>query len=72
MRPENLPKAKKVAIALLTPYQPKKKLRTIQPRIFEKIKNSQPELEFTGSYKTEDGRGEEGREKRREEERRGG
>ena len=25
-------------------------LRTIQPQIFEKIKNSQLELKFTGSY----------------------
>ena len=30
----------------------KNKLRTIQPQIFEKIKNNQPELKFTGSYKT--------------------
>ena len=27
------------------------KLRIIQPQIFEKIENSQPELKFTGSYK---------------------
>ena len=42
---------KKLAIALLTPYQFKNKLRRIQPQIFEKIKNCQPELEFTDSYK---------------------
>ena len=29
------------------------KLRTIHPQIFEKIKTSQPEPKFTGSYKKE-------------------
>ena len=38
MRPENLPRAKKLGIALLTPFLFKNKLRTIQPQIFEKIK----------------------------------
>ena len=51
MRLEHLPKAKKLAIALRTPYQFINKLRTIQPWIFEKIKNSQLELKFAGSYK---------------------
>ena len=51
MRPEHHPRAKKLALALLTPYWIKNKLRTIQPQNLEKIKNSQPELKFTGSYK---------------------
>ena len=33
------------------PYKFKNKLRTIQPQIFEKIKNNQPELKIIGSYK---------------------
>ena len=61
MRPEHLPGAKKLAITLLTPYQFKKKIKNnpatyfskkliaIQPQIFEKIKNSPPELKFTDS-----------------------
>ena len=44
-------RSKKLALALLTPYEIKNKLRTRQPQFFEKIKNSQPELEFTGYYK---------------------
>ena len=40
----NEARMKKLAIALLTPYSFKNKLRTIQPQIFEKIKNCQPEL----------------------------
>ena len=51
MRPEQHPRAKKLALALPTPYWIKNKLRAIQPQIFEKIKNGQPELKFTGSYK---------------------
>ena len=51
MRPEHHPRAKKLALALLTPCYYENKLRTIQPQIFEKIKNSQTELKFTGSYK---------------------
>ena len=45
------PQNEKLAIALLIPYKFKNKLRTIKPQIFEKIKNNQPELQFTGSYK---------------------
>ena len=52
MRPEHLLRAKKLAIALLTSYKFKNKVRTIQPQFFKKIKSSQPELKkFTGSYK---------------------
>ena len=36
MRPEHHPRAKKLALALLTPYWIKNKLITIQPQIFEK------------------------------------
>ena len=49
MRPDYLPRGKKLALALLTPYI-KNKVRTIQPQIFEKIENSQHDLKFTGSY----------------------
>ena len=51
MRPEHHPRVNKLVIALLTPCKFKNKLRTIQPLIFAKIKNSQPELKLTGSYK---------------------
>ena len=51
MRPEHHPRAKKLALALLTPYLIKNRLGTMQPQFFEKIKNSPPELKFTGSYK---------------------
>ena len=53
MRPEQLPRAKKLAIALLTPINLRNNIRTIQPQIFETIKSSQSELKFTGSYKKE-------------------
>ena len=51
--PEHLPRTKAKKIALLIPYKFKNKLRTIQPQIFEKNKNNQPELKFTDSYKKE-------------------
>ena len=51
MRPEHHLRVNKLVIALLRSYSTKNKLRAIQPQIFEQIKNSQPELKFTGSYK---------------------
>ena len=55
MRPEqeNLPSAKKLAFALPAPYLFKNELRINQHQIFKKIKNSQPELRLSGSYKKE-------------------
>ena len=45
------PKNEQLEIALLIPFSFKNKLRTIPLRIFEKIKNNQLELKYTGSYK---------------------
>ena len=38
MRPGHLPDAKKLAIALVTSYSFKKKLKTVQPQIFKKLR----------------------------------
>ena len=46
----NISQNEKLEIALLIPNKFKNKIRTIQPKIFEKIKNNQPELKFAGSY----------------------
>ena len=51
MRPKHHPRAKKLALALLHPIRLRTNYEQFSLRFSKKIKNSQPELKFTGSYK---------------------